>query len=177
MFLPVVGTILGCYQESMVLGKLACLVISKILRIGTAKRNCKQVKKIKYGDPANLGNKVTAKITNVYGQYQQAKLCNRDDQRSSVGRLWTEEDLHCTKMDVFYADIVVSLDMDARIQNMRTFCNWNKDWQQPLKGMGPRGDAVLEERFKKNFLGIKLMYKQKLFWIHLVKFEKKTGQN
>jgi hypothetical protein len=31
---------------------------------------------------------------------------------------------------------------------MRTFCNWNKDWQQPLKGVGPRGDAVLEERLK-----------------------------
>jgi hypothetical protein len=55
--------------------------------------------KIKYGDHANLGSKVTSKITNVYGQYQQVKLCNRDDQRSSVGRLWTEEDLHCMKID------------------------------------------------------------------------------
>ena len=134
--------------KTKVLGKLACLVLSKILGIGTAKRNWKQVKKIKYGDRANLGNKVTAKIKNVYGQYQQVKSRNRDDQRSSVGRLWTEEDLHCMKMDVFCADIVVSLDTDARIQNMRTFCNWNKDWQQPSKGVGPRGDAVLEDRLK-----------------------------
>jgi hypothetical protein len=44
------------------------------------------VKKNKYGDYANLGNKVTAKITNVYGQYQQMKSHNRDDQKSSVGR-------------------------------------------------------------------------------------------
>ncbi len=102
---------------------------------------------------------------------------NRDDQRPSVGRLWTEEDLHCMKMDVFCADIVVLLDTDARIQKMRTFCKWNKDWQQPLKGVGPRGDAVLEERLKKICLGIKLMYKEKLFWIHLVEFEKKMGQN
>jgi hypothetical protein len=135
------------------------------------------VKKIKYQDRANLGNKLAAKITNVYGQYQQVKLRNRDDQRSSVGRLWTEEDLYCMKMDVFCADIVVLLDMDARIQNMRTLCNWNKDWQQPSKGVGPRGDAVLEERLKKIFLGIKLIYKEKLFWIHLVEFEKKKGQN
>jgi hypothetical protein len=56
---------------------------------------------------------------------------------------------------------------------MRTFRSWNKDWQQPLKGVGPRGDAVLEERLKKKFLGIKLIYKEKLFWIHLVKFQKK----
>ncbi len=120
---------------------------------------------------------MTAKITNVYGQYQQVKLCNRDDQRSSAGRLWTEEDLHCMKMDVFCADIVVSLDMDARIQNMRTFRNWNEDWQQPSKGVGPRGDAVLAERLMKNFLGIKLIYKEKLFWIHLVKFQKEKGLN
>jgi hypothetical protein len=116
-------------SRTKVLGKLACLVLFKILGIGTAEHNWKQVKKIK--------------ITNVYGQYQQVKLCNRDDQRSSVGRLWTEEDLHCKKMDVFCADIVDSLDTDARIQNMRTFRNWNEDWQQPSKGVGPRGDAVL----------------------------------
>jgi hypothetical protein len=81
------------------------------------------------------------------------------------------------KMDIFCADIVVSLDTDARIGNMRTFCNWNKDWQQPLKGVGPKGDAVLEERLKKKFLGIKLIFKEKLFWIHFVEFEKKKGQN
>jgi hypothetical protein len=62
------------------------------------------------------------------------------------------------KIDVFCADIVVLLDMDARIHNMRTFHNWNKDWQQPLKGVSPRGDAVLEKRLKKTFLGIKLIY-------------------
>jgi hypothetical protein len=73
--------------RTKVLGKLACLVLSKILGIETAERNWKQVKKIKYGDPANLENKVTAKITNAYGQYQQVKSRNRDDQRSSVGRL------------------------------------------------------------------------------------------
>jgi hypothetical protein len=81
------------------------------------------------------------------------------------------------KMDVFCADIVVSLDTDARIQYMRTFHNWNEDWQQPLKGVGTRGDAVLAERLKKIFLGIGLIYKEKLFWIHLVKFQKKKGQN
>jgi hypothetical protein len=81
------------------------------------------------------------------------------------------------KMDVFCADIAVSLDTDARIQNMRTFRNWNKDWQQPARGVGPRGDAVLEERLKKIFLGIKLIYKEKLFWIHLVKFQRKKGKN
>ncbi len=120
---------------------------------------------------------MTAKITNVYGRYQQVKLRNRDDQRSSVGRLWTEEDLHCMKMDVFCADIADSLYTDARIHNMKTFHNWNEDWQQPPKGVGPRDDAVLEERLKKIFLVIKMIYKEKLFWIHLVEFHKKKGKN
>jgi hypothetical protein len=43
--------------------------------------------------------------------------------------------------------------------------------------VGLRGDAVLEERLKKKFWGIKLIYKKKLFWIHLVKFHKKKGKN
>jgi hypothetical protein len=34
---------------------------------------------------------------------------------------------------------------------MKTFRNWNEDWQQPSKGVGPRGDAVLEERLKNIF--------------------------
>jgi hypothetical protein len=125
--------------RTKVLGKLACLVLSKILGRGTANHNWKQVKKIKHGDRANLENKVTAKITNVYGQYQQLKLRNRDDQRSSVGRLWTEEDLHCMKMDVFCSNIAGSLDTDARIQTLRTFCNWNEKLATAVQGGRSQG--------------------------------------
>ncbi len=81
------------------------------------------------------------------------------------------------KMDVFCADIADSLNTYARIRKMKTFRNWNKDWQQPSKGVGQRGDAVLEERLKKEFLGIKLIYKEKLCWIHLVEFHKKKEKN
>jgi hypothetical protein len=164
-------------SRTKVLGKLASLVLSKILGIGTAKRNQKQVKKIKVRDSSHLGLKVTSKITNIYGQYQQVKLHNRDDQRSSIGRLWTEEDLHCMKMDVFCADIADSLDKDVRIQRMKKFHNWNKDWQQPSKGVGLRCDSILKQRLKKIFLGIKLIYSEKLIWIHSVKFRKKKGSN
>jgi hypothetical protein len=96
-------------------------------RNGTAEHNWKQVKKIMDGDCSHLGPKVTSKITNVYGQYQQVKSHNWGEKRSSVGRLWTEEDLHCMKIDVFCADIADSLNKDARIQRMKTFHNWKKD--------------------------------------------------
>jgi hypothetical protein len=49
--------------------------------------------------------------------------------------------------------MAVSLDTDVRIQNMKTFPNRNKDWQQPSKSVGPRGDAVLEERLLKKYFG------------------------
>jgi hypothetical protein len=42
--------------------------------------------------------------------------------------------------------------------------------------VGPRGDAVLAERLMKKFLGIKLIYNEKLFWIHLVEFQKKRDR-
>jgi hypothetical protein len=53
-----------------VLGKLACLVLSKILGIGSAERNWKQVKKIKRGDCAQTGIDKVAKQVLVYAQYQ-----------------------------------------------------------------------------------------------------------
>ncbi len=46
-------------STTKVLGKLACLVLSKILRIGTAERNWKNVKAVKSGQRINTGNNKT----------------------------------------------------------------------------------------------------------------------
>jgi hypothetical protein len=51
--------------RTKVLGKLACLILSKILGIRTAKCNWKQAKKIKDGDCAHLGPEATSKIPHV----------------------------------------------------------------------------------------------------------------
>ena len=163
--------------RSTVLGKLACLVLSKILGIGSAERNWKQVKKLKSGDRSNLSMNVTSKITNVYGQYQQMKARSRQEEMSSVGKLWTEEDFHCLKMDVFCGDIAESLEKDARMATMRIFRNWNERWQNPPDGLSPRGDDILEERIRKKFLGMKLLWNNTLFWIHSVVLRKKRGDN
>jgi hypothetical protein len=42
-----------------VLGRLACLVLSKILGINTAERNWKQMKKVKNGDRTKTGAEKT----------------------------------------------------------------------------------------------------------------------
>jgi hypothetical protein len=151
-------------------------VLSKILGIGSAERNWKQVKKLKSGDRSNLSMNVTSKITNVYGQYQQMKARSRQDEMSSVGKLWTEEDFHCMKLDVFCGDITKSLEDDARMATMRTFRNWNERWQNP-HGLSPRGDDILEERIRKKFLGMKLLWNNTLFWIHTVVLRKKRADN
>ena len=163
--------------RSTVLGKLACLVLSKILGIGSAERNWKQVKKLKSGDRSNLSMNVTSKITNVYGQYQRMKASSRQEQMSSVGKLWTEEDFHCMKLDVFCGDIAASLENDARMAMMRIFRNWNERWQNPPHGLGPRGDDFLEERLRTKFLGMKLLWNTNLFWIHTVVLRKKRADN
>ena len=152
-------------------------MLSKILDIGTAERNWKQVKKLKSGDRSNLSMNVTSKITNVYGQYQQMKARSRQEEMSSVGKLWTEQDFHCMKLDVFCGDIAESLENDARMATMRIFRNWNERWQNPPDGLSPRGDDILEERIRKKFLGMKLLWNNTLFWIHSVVLRKKRGDN
>ncbi len=77
------------------------------------------------------------------------------------------------KMDFLCADIAASPDDDTMIQKMKTLHYRNKDWQHPSKSVGPRGDPIPEERLKKEYLGIKLIYNDKLFWIHSVDFCKK----
>jgi hypothetical protein len=52
-------------SRTKVLGKLACLALSKILGIGAAKCNWKQVKKIKYGDHANIRSS-TMSLVSMY---------------------------------------------------------------------------------------------------------------
>jgi hypothetical protein len=164
-------------NRSKVLGKLACLVLSKPLGIGTVERNWKQVKRLKSGDRSNLSMPITTKITNVYGQYQQMKSRMRENQLSSVGKLWTEDDFHCMKMNMFCEDIAKSLDEDTRMATMRTFHSWNEKWHHPTGGLSSRGDDILHERLKHKFLGIKLIYMDNLFWIHNVVLMKKRGDN
>jgi hypothetical protein len=74
-----------------VLGKLACLVTSKILGIGTAERNWKQIKAVKLGQRMNTGMDKTKKQVLNYSQYQQMKVQARIQKLSCVGKLWDDD--------------------------------------------------------------------------------------
>ena len=88
-----------------VLGKLACLVLSKILGVGSAERNWKQVKKIKRGDCVQSGIDKTAKQVLVYAQYQMLHGKLRKTALSCAGKLWEDTDFDCMKMDAYCQDL------------------------------------------------------------------------
>ena len=58
---------------SEVLGRMGCVVTSKILGIGTAERNWKQIKAVKTGQRTNLGPEKCKQQALIYGRYQQQR--------------------------------------------------------------------------------------------------------
>ena len=71
------------------LGWLACLVLSKILGIGTgtAERNWKQVKAVKSGQQVNTTLDRTMTQVLVYAQYQQARAQAKNDKINEDGSI------------------------------------------------------------------------------------------
>ena len=82
-----------------VLGKLAFLVTSKILGIGTAERNWKQIKAVKLGQRMNTGMDDTKKQVMIYSQYQQMKAQAHIQKLLCAGKLWDDNDFKSLKID------------------------------------------------------------------------------
>jgi hypothetical protein len=142
-----------------VLGKFACLVLSKILGISSAERNWKQVKKIKRGDCTQTGIDKTAKQVLVYAQYQM--LCGklRKTALSRAGKLWEDTDFDCMKMDAYCKDLQEKA-ANANLQNepiqcIRNVRLWQESWEVP-KRYGGKGQKLLEARLEKKYIGLKL---------------------
>jgi hypothetical protein len=117
-----------------VLGKLACLVLSKILGIGTAEQNWKQVKYIKSGLRSHTDtDRVKKQQTALYGQYQQVKARAKQTKLSSAGKLWEENDFKSLKMDEYCKERWQLLD-GADERPARMFRNWQETWEnhQPM---------------------------------------------
>jgi hypothetical protein len=95
-----------CLDCTDVLDKLACLALSKILGIGSAERNWKQVKNIKRGDHCEQTSiDKTAKQVLVYSQYQMLRGKLRKTALLCAGKLWEDSDFNCMKMDAYCKDL------------------------------------------------------------------------
>ena len=81
------------------MGNLACLVTSKILGIGTAERNWKQIKAVKSGQRMNTGMDKMKMHFMIYSQYQQMKAQAHIQKLSYAGKLWNDDDFKLIKMD------------------------------------------------------------------------------
>ena len=98
-----------------ILSKVACLVLSKILGIGTA-----TIKEKKKGDRINTGFDKCTNMVLVYGQYQQQRAKPKLAKLLAAGELWEEADFECIKIDEYCSDLLQALDKDkAVIQQKR----------------------------------------------------------
>ncbi len=119
------------YHQTKVLGKLACLVLSKILGIGTTKQNWKQVKAVKSGQCVNTMIDKTKKQVLVYAQYQQMRAQARQSKLSSAGKLWDDNNFASMKMDQYCKKIKDSLDSNnnnKQEQHVKIVRLWEETW-------------------------------------------------
>jgi hypothetical protein len=136
------------------LGKLACLVLSKILSVGTAEQNWKQVKLIKSGQCSNINSDKCKKQTILYGQNQQLKACARKEKLSLVGKLWEDADFKTIKIDLYCKECGRCwLKVDAT-DSRRMLWNWQE--KKEMKKLGTQGDVLLSEWLKKKYIRFKL---------------------
>jgi len=143
------------YQQTKVLGKLACLVLSKILGIGTAERNWKQVKAVKSGQRVNTSIDKTRKQVLIYAQYQQMRAQARAMKLSAAGKLWEDKDFEGLKMDAYCKEIQMSLEEEVAEpeEPVRILRLWKEKWE--LKKIGPQGNQLLEARLMSKYGGLK----------------------
>jgi len=161
-----------------VLGKLACLVLSKILGIGTVERNWKQVKAVKSGQRVNTGIDKTKKQVLIFAQYQQTRAQARMTKLAAAGKLWEDEGFASIKMDPFCKEIKESLQAEQTEQEVRILRLWQERWE--LEKIGPNGDLILEAHLTKKYKGLKFVdidENNKVLTVHKMIFQKKHGNN
>ena len=166
------------YHQTKVLGKLACLVLSKILGIGTAERNWKQVKAVKSGQRVNTSIDKTKKQVLVYAQYQQMRAQARQSKLSSAGKLWDDKDFASMKMDHYCKEITDSLETNDEREPLRIVRLWEETWER--KKLLPRGDPILEARLTAKYQGLKLYdidNGNTVLTIHRMALRKERGNN
>jgi hypothetical protein len=138
-----------------VLGKLACLTLSKILGIGTAGQNWKQVKAVKLGQRVNTTMTKTTKQVLMYTQYQQACAQAKMTNQATAGKLWDDGDFTSMKMDLYCRDIQESLQVEPLPP--RHVHLWKEQWETHTSGTNK--DVKLKAHLEKKYSGLHLYNK------------------
>jgi hypothetical protein len=125
----------------------------KILGIGTAERNWKQIKAVKLEQRTNKGMDKTKKQVMIYSQYQQMKAQAHIQKLSwCVGKLWDDNDFKSMKMDEHCKEIEDALEVDKGIQKgrIRLVKIWVQGWEKNV--LGPSGDDIFEARLVRKYV-------------------------
>ncbi len=119
-------------ETTEVLGRLACLVLSKILGIGIAEKNWKQVKKVKKGDRARTGVDKTTKQVLIFLQHQMMCGALRRTALSTAGKLWNHNNFASMKMDEYCKDLEAKVgNVDKPMIPTRVVRLWQERWEVP----------------------------------------------
>ena len=86
------------------LGRLPCLVLSKIVGLGSSKRNWKELKRAKTPAKNQLKTDKLEKLTTLVGHHYGAKSERRRARLARADKLWTEDDFETLNLKKFGID-------------------------------------------------------------------------
>jgi hypothetical protein len=167
-------------NRSHVLGKLACIVLSKGLGMGSAERHWKLIKAVKSGTRASTGTVKCKQQGLVYGASQQQKARSRETKLSIAGKLWCDEDFAGCKMDLFCEEIINSVTATDAVVERRIFRAWREGWEK--EKLGPNGNTILHARLVKKYGGLQWLDPDNGFRLNVghpnqMSFFRKRGDN
>lgn len=191
------------YPFTEFLGKLACIVLSKVTGIGEAERHWKANKRVRSGQRARMSAEKTKKQAAISAAHSMEKSQRRRDASKWAGKLMNDEDFNALKLGEFLHFIVAFCvtckvcantftsagdycDNDVQPRPRlaaREFRNWYEPWEKTL--FKPGGNqyfaAIVDKKYGgisfKDFLTGKIGYTLKQGCAVLIRCRKnqKTG--
>jgi hypothetical protein len=134
--------------KTEVLGKLACIVTSKICGIGEAERHWKSNKRQLIGQRNRLGPYKTMQQAYVSAAYCHKRSAKRREIASRAGKLYDDNDFSTCKFDAYCVGDILPRDKTIT----RIFRAWCEDWEKTR--FNSSGCQLFEAQFSKKYGGL-----------------------
>jgi len=133
-----------------VFGKLACVVTSKIIGIGNAERQWRDVKQLKQGQRSHLSSSAVRMQATLYGDHcAKVAAVRRDRIIAAKGQskkglcLWEDKDLDACGLDAFGIDIEKQIEKTKPSKKIQFKC-WREEWEDEN---AKTKDPVITQKF------------------------------
>ena len=137
-------------RSTEILGKLACLVLSKILGIGSTERHWKDVKQVQSQYRCRLNAENIKKESTIVGMYCAERGEIRRKSQARAGKLWEENDFESLGLDKFGVD-VERLTAPTK-EPTRIVRAWKETWETKLLS---KRNEIYEARLLRKYGGLK----------------------